>query len=456
MCNVPPQRAIPGQRVDLCGWLFVYSTVSVKLDLSPSFASPLLQINRPGTRKPRGDHTYPRFYFPPFTMAPTSTDTVLPNYQLEIHYNNQNRTRDPMAAQQPTCGVEICWRCNVLPNTNTSMQYDCYGKLLTCVFLLRVNSLCLAQVLPFLIGTSATFPEQQQYRYQQGPPQGFAFPSQFPNVLPNEYYVERNDLRYGCEAGPSLLDMAEIYPEPEQRLTEQQGLTASENVFPPNLPSPISSAMSSFLDNEGTPSEPSSDCQVVVPLGSPPTSNGQPADTQPVSVRILALAPSLQQLFQTATPANDEIENALYNLISCVQLACQLEVPDDLVIPLLKRVPYPSSPVKKGSRGGARGFACLWGGVCPYTEENGKLIRRFDHAKNHVREHIKSKPYMCGTVLSSTVRVRRAEVLGAGKKICRQRFLRMDDLKRHRINHTKRAARWVISKRILFNAHFLF
>ncbi|PVF98344.1 hypothetical protein CPB86DRAFT_705473, partial [Serendipita vermifera] len=48
------------------------------------------------------------------------------------------------------------------------------------------------------------------------------------------------------------------------------------------------------------------------------------------------------------------------------------------------------------------------------------LIKRLDHAKNHVREHCGSKPHVCGA--SS----------GAG---CGQQFLRVDDLKRHQKTH---------------------
>ncbi|KAG8823028.1 hypothetical protein FRC17_009411 [Serendipita sp. 399] len=128
---------------------------------------------------------------------------------------------------------------------------------------------------------------------------------------------------------------------------------------------------------------------------------------------------------QATTSLADQIFlESVYALVSSAELAAQKEIPDELVDPLLEREALPKAIMKKGSRGGAAGYHCLWAGC------NKPLIKRFDHAKNHIREHCRSKPHTCGSGLSAS-----GAPDSSNAKGCNQRFLRFDDLKRHQKNH---------------------
>lgn len=130
---------------------------------------------------------------------------------------------------------------------------------------------------------------------------------------------------------------------------------------------------------------------------------------------------STRAVDDVTTTVNAPIVEAIYALLSSEQLAKQMEIPDDLVEPLLARVPLPKAVAKRGSRGGAAGYTCLWAGC------NKQLIKRLDHAKNHIREHCKSKPFACGGPTTQ------GAVMGG--RGCGQKFLRIDDLKRHQKSH---------------------
>lgn len=153
----------------------------------------------------------------------------------------------------------------------------------------------------------------------------------------------------------------------------------------------------------------------------------------PLAVRVSQLPADKQALYHSSTPLSPCTLEQLFALISCRQLQHQQEIPDELVEPLLDRVSHGAPDKKHGSRGGAKGWRCLWGGVCTMNDEKdemgkgtGGIIKRYDHAKNHVREHCKSKPWPCGReILRGNAK---------GRK-CTQRFLRVDDLKRHQKSH---------------------
>ena len=190
----------------------------------------------------------------------------------------------------------------------------------------------------------------------------------------------------------------------------------------------VSSAASESTRSESASSEGASPAaMVVLPAPRPPPP--QPQVDIPLRVRVSALPRDKRVMFErasgdlwhsentsdTPTLSRSEIQllEDLYALIGSTQLREQTEVPDELVEPILDTLLLPRSDSHRGSRGGAAGHVCRWAGC-------GKVIKRLDHSRNHVREHVKSKPYSCGSAIV---------------KGCGQRFLRTDDLKRHQKVH---------------------
>ena len=143
-------------------------------------------------------------------------------------------------------------------------------------------------------------------------------------------------------------------------------------------PSPSSMFSSESLDQDNTANS------VPSPREDHPT-----APSPPPEIPYQEVPSGTPPLHLFYTPDRD-IHAAKVDLINFARAPWAEQIPSELLLAFLERVPLPKATRGKGARKGAKGYYCHWPG-CNKTD----MTLRLDHAKAHVARHIDSKPHKC-------------------------------------------------------------